>query len=153
MSVNDLSDMEFDEVSFVREGINQAAHVVLVKGEGVEPDPRDVAVGYLIAKGGLDLADAEAVVEKADPTDPMESVLASVKTGESAMAAVRTAGSRVLAEELAEELLEYNPSLTRAQALARTYEANPQLYQAELSASQLATNRQTLRNDEAKRFA
>jgi hypothetical protein len=112
-----------------------------------------VAVGYLIAKGGLDLADAEAVVEKADPTDPMESVLASVKTGESAVAAVRTAGSRVLAEELAEELLEYNPSLTRAQALARTYEANPQLYQAELSASQLATNRQTLRNDEAKRFA
>jgi hypothetical protein len=49
-------------------------------------------------------------VEKADPTDPMESVLASVKTGESAMAAVRTAGSRVLAEELAEELLEYNPA-------------------------------------------
>jgi hypothetical protein len=139
MTVNDLSDMEFDEVSFVREGINQAAHVVLVKGKDVAPDPRDVAVGYLIAKGGLDLEQAEAAVEqhvqRFGKADPMEDVLASLKTGESAVAAVRTASSRVLAEDLAEQLLEYNPSLTRAQALARTYEANPQLYQAELSAS------------------
>jgi hypothetical protein len=143
------------------------------------PDPRDVAVGYLIAKGGLDLEEAEQTVQRFDLTDmdfdevsfvrqganqkahvvlwksdePSADALASVKTGESVEAAYTTAGSRVLAEELAEQLLAYNPSLTRAQALARTYEANPPLYQAELSASQLATNRQTLRNDEAKRFA
>jgi hypothetical protein len=51
---NDLSDMDFDEVSFVPKGANQSAHVVLWKSE-------DVAEGYAISTRELAKA---AVIRK-----------------------------------------------------------------------------------------
>jgi hypothetical protein len=56
-------------------------------------------------------------------------LLASDKSSESKVAAYTTASARIVAKEMADKLREYNPSLTREQALARTEEANPQLYQ------------------------
>jgi hypothetical protein len=76
-----------------------------------------------------------------------------VKGWQSRQAAYQAASSRVLAEELAQQLHRYNPSLTIEQCLARTYESNPQLYQAELSASALMTQRQTQIDDDQRRFA
>jgi hypothetical protein len=56
--VHNLSDMDFDEISFVPRGANQEAHVVLWKSEDAlarsqsdgEPDPQDVTEGYAIVK-------------------------------------------------------------------------------------------------------
>jgi hypothetical protein len=123
-------------------------------------DPIDVAVGYLIAKHGLDLDEAEALVKADSPMgaantglDRGREWLRRNKTIESARAAYRTAASRELAEELADKLLEYNPSLTRERALARVYETNPQLYQGELSVSDLQSHRQTRSDHDRRRFA
>lgn len=54
MTENDLSDLDFDEVSFVPKGANQKAHVVLWKSE-------DVAEGYAISTRALAKA---AVIRK-----------------------------------------------------------------------------------------
>src|SRR5215216_7070315 len=123
-------------------------------------DPIDVAVGYLIAKHGLDLDEAEALVKADSPMgaantglDRGREGLQRNKTIESARAAYRTAASRELAEELADKLLEYNPSLTRERALARVFETNPQLYQGELSVSDLQSHRQTRSDHDRRRFA
>jgi hypothetical protein len=48
--VHNLSDMEFDEVSFVHKGANQKAKIVLWKSDDLEPDHRDVTEGYAISK-------------------------------------------------------------------------------------------------------
>jgi hypothetical protein len=73
-------------------------------------DPIDVAVGYLIAKHGLDLDEAEALVKADSPMgaantslDRGREWLQRNKTIESARAAYRTAASRELAEELADK--------------------------------------------------
>jgi hypothetical protein len=127
-----LSDMEFDEVSFVERGANQRAHVVLWKSdEPVSKQQNTAAPGPEVAR----------------------QLAQHVKTNESVEGAYRTASSRVLAEELADEMRSYNPSLTSAQCLARVYELHPELYAAELSASDLMSHRQTRTNDEARRFA
>jgi hypothetical protein len=112
----DLSEIDIDEISFVKRGANQKAHVVLWKSDdGVSQ--------------------------------------AEIKTWESREAAYRTASSRVLAQDMAAKLCEYNPSLTPEQALARTYEMNPQLYAAELSVSDLMDQRQTRIDEDRGRFA
>jgi hypothetical protein len=123
-------------------------------------DPIDATVGYPIAKHGLDLDEAEALVKADSPMgaantglDRGQEWLQRNKTRESARAAYRTAASRGLAEELAAKLLELNPSLTRERALARVYEINPQLYQGELSVSDLQTHRQTRSDHDRRRFA
>lgn len=87
---------------------------------------------------GLGKADTSTGVERGGAA-----VADETKQAESYVAATTTVTSRRLAEELAAKLKEWNPSLTSAQALARVYEANPQLYDGELTASDLLSWRQS----------
>jgi hypothetical protein len=77
-SVNNLSDLEFDEVSFVPKGANQKAHVTLWKSEDVAEgyaiSTRELAKAAVIRKqvGNLVLADrAEARLSELRKADPL----------------------------------------------------------------------------------
>ena len=144
------------------------AKVTPSKSDTGAPDPEDVAVGYTIPRYGVSLPAAEASVRthfakaaKDESSlgaantglDRAAEWLAYNKTTQSKEAAYKTAASRALAEELADKLMEYNFGLTPEQALARVYERHPELYQAELSVSDLLDHRQTQATGEAGRFA
>jgi hypothetical protein len=100
---SDLTDMDFDEISFVPQGANQAAHVVLWKSEDGGPDPRDVTEGYAIATREL----ARAKVMR------------------------KHRGNVVLAERAEvrlQELRQADPMTTYEQAVAVVLNEDPELY-------------------------
>jgi hypothetical protein len=86
--MNDLSDLEFDEVSFVRVGANQQAHVTLWKSEdaprGYEIVTQELAKAAVIRKHAANMVLAERAearlseLRKADPLTTYEQAVAVV---------------------------------------------------------------------------
>jgi hypothetical protein len=86
--VNDLSDLDFDEVSFVPRGANQKAYVTLWKSgdvaEGYEISKREIAKAEVIRKHAANVVLAERAearlseLRKADPMTTYEQAVTIV---------------------------------------------------------------------------
>jgi hypothetical protein len=115
---NNLSDMDFDEVSFVRRGANQKAHVVLFKSG--DPYPLEDAVEMLRdAEPGLTHAQAITKVYQSCQELYAESV-------QPRNASVAKANPQL--EEIAKSIQQRDEG-TRAQAVLKALESDPELYQ------------------------
>jgi hypothetical protein len=123
----DLSGMEFDEVSFVREGANQKAHVVLFKSD----DPTDRVVADLehsIAK--LQQATGRVpIYKRATEPDPLalDKAITTINKALGKSEIPQQASVDSLAA-VARALQNCDPRLSQAQAISKALEANPGLY-------------------------
>jgi hypothetical protein len=132
---NRLTDMEFDEVSFVKRGANQKAHVALWKSDApapCEPDEIiDSAADLLMdSEPGLTHAQAVAKVYQSCQERYAESV--RPRTGSSVGGIAKAELDRRLQsmgqlEEVAKSIRK--PGQSHAQAVLAALENDPELYQ------------------------
>jgi hypothetical protein len=108
-----LSDMNFDEVSFVRSGANQKAHVVLWKSDTEHQDD----LPHVLAWWQRTANEYEHVLHKSEEQP------------------VSTATGTKLWDLLAvaRELQEANPGLNVAQAISKALERDPGLYSSDMT--------------------
>jgi hypothetical protein len=130
-TVHKLSDMEFDEISFVRSGANQKADVVLFKmdEEPVEKEYStvDVAVNLLL-DSDPDLTRAQAVTQiyEARP-DLYEAGLGAGAVAKADQFETERREMFVDVERLADQL-QLSNRLTRAQAVAKALAMRQDVY-------------------------
>jgi hypothetical protein len=122
-----LSDMVFDEISFVRQGANQKAHIVLFKSD----NPADEVVSGLeksIARLEHAIGRIPIFKQATDPDpDALEKAITTINHALGKSETPEQASVDSLAG-LAKSLQSQQPSMTREQAFAEALNRFPHLY-------------------------
>jgi hypothetical protein len=139
---NRVTEIEIDEVSFVKKSANQRSHVVLWKSDE-EPAPKARELDLLARQlreheEGWELTLAESIAkvldeypELYDPQDGVADELVAKRYGLLAKADPWDAARRdafVDVERLADQLQVAHRSLTRAEAVAKALQMRPEVY-------------------------
>ena len=116
-----LSDMEFDEISFCESGINQKAHVVLVKSDN-PLDQLDATIQHLQARLGIPHKVPIFKAKQPTFTYPEQAMDIATKSETPEQASVDSLAT------LAKSLQSQQPHLTKEQAFAAVLDSHPELY-------------------------
>jgi hypothetical protein len=156
--LNRLSDLEFDEISFVRSGANQDAHIVLAKSDAPPAVPlwqRSEGLAALARTYRDDWEPSEAVAK--EDAGPMDMGTAGIETAydfaesfaeviakhadlyddairNHAVQFGKAASPPVEVQKgldgLAASMVEQEQAATREQAIAKTFDRDPRMYDA-----------------------